>query len=183
MERIETPRLILRAWNMGDLTDLNEYSVMPEVGPRAGWPAHESLEDSADSLLILIENNEDWAIVEKKSDKVIGSIGLREDVTRESMYAKTLGFVLSKHFWRQGYMTEAAKAVIGYAFETKKVAVVSADHYPFNIASKRVIEKCHLSYEGRIRKARKLFDGSVQDLMCYSILKEEYYEKKRKGTF
>ena len=52
---------------------------------------------------------------------------------------------------------------------------VSCYHYPFNIRSKRVIEKCGFKYEGTLRSASEIFDGSIYDDVCYSIIKNEYF--------
>mgnify|MGYP002626528376 CR=1 FL=1 len=43
---METERLVLRPWHDADATDLFEYARDPDVGPVAGWPAHESVEES-----------------------------------------------------------------------------------------------------------------------------------------
>lgn len=44
--RIETDRLILRAWRETDLADLYEYASVEGVGEMAGWNHHQSMEES-----------------------------------------------------------------------------------------------------------------------------------------
>ena len=44
--RIETDRLILRAWHERDLDDFFEYASVPGVGEKAGWNHHQSLGES-----------------------------------------------------------------------------------------------------------------------------------------
>lgn len=73
MKTLETERLILRKFVEDDLDDLFEYAQSPNVGPNAGWAPHKTKEDSANILKMFIEEDEVWAIVEKKSNKVIGS--------------------------------------------------------------------------------------------------------------
>jgi ribosomal-protein-alanine N-acetyltransferase len=46
-----------------------------------------------------------------------------------------MGFHLMPMFWRQGYATEAATAVLNFAFETVQVQAVYAGHHPSNVAS------------------------------------------------
>lgn len=46
-------------------------------------------------------------------------------------------------------------------------------------ASGRVIEKCGFRYEGTLRRASSIFDGSVHDALVYSMLREEYFAAKR----
>ena len=46
MEIIETERLRFRMWQESDAEDLFKYASDPDVGERAGWPPHKTLEDS-----------------------------------------------------------------------------------------------------------------------------------------
>ena len=45
---LETERLILRRWNVNDAEDLYRFASDPAVGPIAGWPAHQSIDESRD---------------------------------------------------------------------------------------------------------------------------------------
>lgn len=47
---METERLILRRWEESDAEDLYKYASNPDVGPIAGWPAHQSLDESRDVI-------------------------------------------------------------------------------------------------------------------------------------
>lgn len=76
---LSTNRLLLRAFTMEDLADFYEYCKDPDTGIHAGWKPHESMEESRDILHHFIEEREVWAICEKQSGKVIGSIGLHRD--------------------------------------------------------------------------------------------------------
>lgn len=178
MKELESERLILRSWTLEDLDDFYEYAKNDNVGPNAGWKPHESKEESEKILKSFIKNNEVWAIEYKENKKVIGSIGLHKDEMRMGIKAKMLGYVLSKDYWGEGLMTEAAKEVIKYGFEKEELDLISVRHFRFNDRSKRVIEKCGFKYEGTLRKGRKLFNDEVVDLVLYSILKEEYREMK-----
>ena len=71
-------------------------------------------------------------------------------------------------------MTEAAKCVIGYAFDELKIDLLSAFHYPENYRSKRVIEKCGFEYEITLHQSVKRYDGKLMDMVCYCILKSNY---------
>lgn len=178
MKTLETERLILRTWNIDDLEDFYEYAKSPEVGPNAGWKPHESKEESASILNAFINSGEVWAIELKENQKVIGSVGLHADKKRENVNSKMLGYALSANYWGHGIMTEVVNSIIEFAFNELNIDVLSVYHYPFNMRSKRVIEKCGFRYEGTIRYASKLHDGTVVDDMCYSILKDEYLNNK-----
>ncbi|HWT75358.1 MAG TPA: GNAT family protein [Mobilitalea sp.] len=179
MKTLETEKLILRSFQESDLDDLYEYAKSPNVGPNAGWPPHESKEDSLQILKMFMEGNEVWAIEYKADKKVIGSVGLHGDRLRSTDDIKMLGYVLSEDYWGRGLVTEASKAVIDYAFEELGVALVSVHHYPYNNQSRRVIEKCGFLYEGTLRHATKLYDARTYDLACYSMTKEEWSNKNK----
>ena len=174
MKTLETDRLIIRSWEIQDIDDLFEYAQNPNVGLSAGWKPHENKEETMNILLSFISGKEVWAIEHKDHRKVIGSIGIHEDQKRKYDQSKMLGYVLSEAYWGHGLMTEAAKRVIQYAFETTQINVLSVYHYPGNIKSKRVIEKCGFVYEGVLRQASVLFNGQILDDICYSILRSEY---------
>ena len=42
---METERILLRYWQESDAEALFKYASDPDVGPHAGWPAHESVEE------------------------------------------------------------------------------------------------------------------------------------------
>lgn len=174
MKILQTERTILRSWTMDDIDDLYEYAKDPNVGPSAGWESHESMEVSMEILKSFIEGNDVWAIEYKANGKVIGSIGAHIDGKRNGINAKMIGYVLSQDYWAQGIMSEVVKVVIRYLFKEENIDVISCYHYPFNNKSKRVIEKSGFKYEGTLRLASKIYDGTVYDDVCYSITKEEY---------
>lgn len=173
---LSTNRLVLRAFTMEDLADFYEYCKDPDTGIHAGWKPHESIEESRDILHHFIEEREVWAICEKQSGKVIGSIGLHRDSKRRRNFnqCRMMGYVLSKAYWGQGLMTEAAKEVLRHAFEDLKLEMVTISHFSYNQRSARVIEKLGFHREGVLRKAFLRYDGSLLDDVGYSMTKEEY---------
>ena len=138
---LETPRLVLRGWRESDLEDLFAYCSEPEVGPAAGWQPHADKTVSRGVLRQFMEAGEVWAIVDRCSRRVIGSIGLHEEKRRDNANCRMLGYALGKEHWGKGLMTEAVRAVLRYAFETLCLEMVTVYHYPFNRRSSRVIEK------------------------------------------
>ncbi len=171
---LETERLILRMWNKKDAPELYEYAKNPNVGPHAGWKPHESVYESKAIITQLFLTNMCWAIVDKQSGKVIGSIGLEEDKFRPGIKSKELGYSLSEDHWKKGIMTEAAKRVIRHAFDDLKLELLMIKTGDANHRSRRVIEKCGFTYEGTLRSAYLMFDRSIREVRCYSMLKEEY---------
>ena len=177
---LQTERLVLRMFDPGDTVDVFAYAQSPLVGPMAGWPPHRIIEDSRMVVDRFIRSGDVWAIVEKKSGRVIGSVGLHADRKRDVENAKMIGYALGEKFWGRGYATEAATAVLRFAFETLECPIISAYHYPHNTKSKRVIKKLGFSMEGTMRLASTLTNGCLCDDVCYSLTHDEYFARARK---
>lgn len=175
MKTLETPRLLLRPWAWGDLYDFYEYASNPRIGPRAGWPPHRTLSDTRSALSRFISGNEVRALELKSQRKVIGSIGVHADKRRPAGKAREIGFVLSEPYWGQGLMPEAVRAVLTHLFLEEGVDVVSCSHYPNNLQSRAVIEKCGFQYEGTLRSTCERVGGGLADECCYSMLRREYF--------
>lgn len=175
---LQTERLVLRAFDQSDAVDVYAYAKSDKVGPMAGFAPHDSLEDSRRMIENFIRSGEVWAIVEKRTGHVIGSISLHKDGKRTVPNARRVGYALGEAYWGQGYATEACREVLRYAFEEAECPVISADHFPFNTQSRRVLKKLGFVLEGTIRQARPLPNGTVADLVTYSLLRSEYEARK-----
>lgn len=174
MRTIETERLILSDWKKKDAADLFEYAQNPNVGPHAGWKPHENVKESKQIIKTIFIPGGSWAIREKQTGKAIGSISLEPDKYRPGISSKELGYSLSEEHWGKGIMTEAAKAVIDYGFKYLKLEIIAICTGPENQRSQSVIRKCGFTYEGTLRRAYKIYDGTERDVRCYSLMKTEY---------
>ncbi len=172
--QMETDRLILRMWAKKDAPALFEYAKDPDVGPNAGWKPHANVGESRMIIDQLFRHNMTWAIIEKSTGKIVGSIGFEEDKYRPNISSKEMGYSLAKRCWGNGYMTEAAKRLIRYGFEELKLDVLMIRTSETNRRSQRVIEKCGFTYEGTLRRAYRMYDNNLREVRCYSMLREEY---------
>ena len=177
MEKLETERLILRAWTEVDVDDLYEYARNPKIGPRAGWEPHKNKEESLEIIQMFIRDGVEWAIECKLTGKVIGGIGCRKDLVRTCINAKNLGYVLSEDYWGLGLIPEAVNRILEYCFNEDDVELVSIAHSFHNQNSRRVIEKCGFVYEGTLRKST-LFEGAASDSLFYSLTRDEWSEMR-----
>jgi len=174
MKTIETDRLLIKPWEEKDARSLFAYAKSPLVGPPAGWKPHTDIEESLNIIKTLFIPNDVWAIIEKESGTIIGSIGLEPDKRRPGIKSRELGYALSHEHWGKGLMTEAARAVIDFGFKVYRYDVISACTGPDNKRSQSVIKKCGFVYEGTERRVYKTYDGTIRDSKCYSILREEW---------
>ncbi len=152
MKTLETERLILCGWKPEDVNDLYEYAKDPDVGSIAGWAPHASIEESMNVLRSYIENDNAWAIELKENRKVIGIIKIYPDNNHGRYHAMMINYALSAAYWGDGYMTETVKRVMQYAFDELSIDLLTVFHYPQNIRSRRVIEKCGFEYDGTIEQ-------------------------------
>ncbi len=149
MKQMETERCILRAWSEKDVDDMYAFAKNVKVGPSAGWMPHQSREESFEIIKMFIESGEVYAIVEKASQKVIGSIGIHErypDEKMKELKQREIGFVLNPEFWGQGIMPEVVERVLKHCFEDLMLERVWVGHFDDNLKSKRVIEKVGFKY-------------------------------------
>ncbi|MCI9476343.1 GNAT family protein [Anaerovoracaceae bacterium 41-7] len=178
MKSLETERLNLRMFTPEDAEDVYAYASNPNVGPPAGWAPHKSVEDSRKIIEEIFMPPEAWAICIKGDDRVVGVIALEPDNIRPEANSRELGYNLAEEHWGKGYMTEAAKEVLRFAFEELGLDQVGICTSRVNRRSQRIIEKCGFTYEGTIRRYYKIYDGSLRDSMVFSMLREEFFAGK-----
>ena len=111
-----------------------------------------------------------FAITLKGSDEPIGAIGLTLNLNHENA---ELGYWVGKPFWGRGYCTEAAQAVLRYAFTELRLNRVHARHFSHNPASGRVIQKIGMKHEGHFRQNVKKWERFI-DTEFYGILRSEF---------
>ena len=147
---LKTERLILRHWAESDAESLFEYAKDPDVGPVAGWPAHQSVDESLNVIRNVFRGKEAYAICLKTDEKAIGAIELKlnghTDMTDRDDECE-LGYWLGKPYWGQGIMPEAVKEILRHAFEDIGMTKVWVGYYDGNTKSKRVQEKAGFRYQ------------------------------------
>jgi RimJ/RimL family protein N-acetyltransferase len=172
---IFTERLTLRPFRLLDYDDFREYCVQPEVGGCAGWRPHETESETMQILRNFTQSEDILGIVENASGRLIGSIGIHVTDARVGN-CRSLGYVLNRNFWGRGYMTEAARAAIDYAFTTMELDFMVVARYDYNQRSHRVIEKCGFVCEGMIHNEKARYDGVPLNVYHYYLSRERWEE-------
>jgi RimJ/RimL family protein N-acetyltransferase len=85
----------------------------------------------------------------------------------------SMGYCLDDAAWGQGYATEAARAVLQWAFDTLDLNRVQAEADTRNVASARVLEKLGFVQEGTLREDC-VVNGDVSDSWVYGLLRREW---------
>ena len=96
-----------------------------------------------------------FAFYLKDEQKVIGSGGVGYDSDKK---AYRIGYNINRAFWGKGYATEAAGAMIRWAYENLQARDFCAKHANANTASGKVLRKCGFVFERYGQYSR--FDGS-----------------------
>lgn len=179
---LETKRLILREIEEKDVYDMFAYASLPIVGPVAGWEPHTSLSYTK-SVIKMFRNKYQFgqigvfAVVLKENMKMIGTIELH---TYTKNHKAELGYTISPYYWGNGYAYEASKVVVSWGFNELDLKRIECSCYVDNKQSNRVCEKLGLEYEGIRKKGYMLYDGTIHDIKCYSIIDDDYYERVKK---
>ncbi|OUO34330.1 GNAT family N-acetyltransferase [Olsenella sp. An290] len=148
--QLRTPRLILRPWTASDAEALFRYARDPEVGPRAGWPAHASVEESREVIRTILSMPETYALVVRgaePADEPVGAASLMIGAaSRLCVGAREaeIGYWLGRPLWGRGYMPEAVGALVAHAFRDLRLDAVWCGYYEGNEQSRRVQEKAGL---------------------------------------
>lgn len=179
MKTLTTERLMLTPWKLSDAADLFSYAKNPNVGPAAGWAPHRTIFDSVDLIMRVLKPQGVFCIRPKDTGRAIGTISLSEDMHRPGIRCMELGYSMDEDFWGYGYMTEAVRAVMKHGFGNLGLDRISVSTGPENEGSQNIIRKCGFTYEGTLRQAFRVYDGSIRDVMCFSISREEYYDMLR----
>jgi ribosomal-protein-alanine N-acetyltransferase len=111
-----------------------------------------------------------FAITDREDGRLLGAIGLKIDVEENSA---ELGYWVGVPYWNRGYCTEAAAAVLDYAFSTLGLDRIHAHHLLRNPGSGRVMQKIGMRSEGIVRQV--LRDGAApEDLALYGLLRDDF---------
>jgi len=165
-----TERLLLRpAWDE-DVSALHaaigDEGVVRNLA-RAPWPYR--MED-ARSFVGLARDPQlpDFLIFARThgSPRLIGGIGL----AREDSGAVELGYWVARAYWGLGFATEAARAVIGMADDSLRIAQLVAGHFLDNPASANVLYKLGFRPTGEVFMRRSLARG--RDVACARFTRE-----------
>jgi len=172
MKQLETDRLILRDFCKEDLDDFYNYCKLKTVGPNAGWKPHTDKEESRVILKSFIEKGDVYAVVSKKENIVIGSVGLHKKIDLKGKIHYEIGYVLSTHYEGKGLMTEAVKRVLRHAFLELELEDIMVCHFIENEKSKRVIDKCGFTFTSI--GPHKTIHFGVKKSKYYSLRREDY---------
>lgn len=171
-EFVQTRRLILRRPLSSDVAAIyRRYASDPEVTRFLGWPRHATEEDTRGFIAF---SNHAWdttpcgpyLIESRSTHTLLGSAGF----VFESARIASVGYLLAKDAWGQGFATEVVGALVELA-QGIGISRLHAYCHPDNPATHRVLEKCGFALDSRqVRKMAfpNLGEGGAMGILCYA---------------
>lgn len=102
--------------------------------------------------------------------ELLGAISLQLSMTH---CHGEVGYWIGLPYWGNGFATEAARALVAYAFVELRLHRVQGRHFTRNAASGRVMQKVGMRLEGIHRDAYLRWDH-FEDVAVYAILASEW---------
>jgi len=161
----------LRRWKVGDEPSLVRHANNRNVWINLldGFPHPYTLADAEHWIQHVSRESPIRNFAIEVDGEAVGAIGLhpKRDVYRKSA---GIGYWLGESYWGRGIITEAVKALTGYAFSHFDLHRLYAGVFEWNHASMRVLEKAGYTFEARLRKGVTK-DGKTIDELIYAFLR------------
>jgi [ribosomal protein S5]-alanine N-acetyltransferase len=110
-------------------------------------------------------------MIRRTDNALIGAITL-DNIRRGPAQTGTLGYWTGQDYARQGYMTEAIRGMVHFAFSDLDLSRIEAACLPNNAASRGVLEKTGFKYEG-VAQAYLQINGRWCNHVLYSNLRSD----------
>ncbi len=170
---IMTERLRLRPFCSDDAPEVKRLAGAREIADTTAAVPH-PYEDGMAEAWIKGHDQElrrgsafHWAVTLREEGALIGAISLM-DVDHDAGLAE-LGYWIGAEHWNNGYCTEGARAVIGWAFDSLSLNRVHAHHFSRNPSSGKVLKNAGMHHEGSRRQHFTRW-GRREDIELYGIL-------------
>ena len=176
-----TPRLSLREFEPEDFAALRAIDGDPEIlhwrSRRVITPemTHEFLTQAAAAAQEQPRQQYALAVVLRSDGALIGQVGLTIVTTRYD--EAFMWYSVNRRYWGRGYMTEAARRVLEFGFETAGLRRIFAECHPDNTASARVMEKIGLRLENHPADE----DPVLASRLRYALHAEEWASRAEVG--
>ncbi len=173
---LHTARLLLRPFTEADTDAIFALLSNPRVLRYWDAPPWKTRAQAARFIARCKQSEEDGsrvplAMMRNLDNAFIGWCSLQnvDAVYRSAL----LGYCLDEPAWGQGFATEAASALLDWAFSNMNLIRIQSEADTRNAASDRVLQKLGFMREGTLRE-NCIVDGEVSDSWIYGLLKREW---------
>lgn len=175
---LEHTSIYLRPWKEEDAPILYKHAKNPKIGLQAGWPPHNSIEESRFIIRELLTTWGFYAIVQRETEQIVGAINLLiGDASNFSIGDDEgeLGFWIGEPFWGKGLAKEAIEIMLTYSFMELNLSKIWCGYFSDNERSMYLQESCGFVYSYTIEQVHTLLGEDKKEIvMCMS--KEQYEE-------
>ena len=174
MLTLESDRLIMRGYRQSDLADYHKMMSDKENMYYLAAITTNSTEQSRESMNEAVALNAQgkcrrFCITLKESDRLIGAVGYEIPViTPAGKIADPMGWFMLPEHQNKGYMTEAVKRVLQFAFLQDNCVRVVTACFKDNIPTQKVMAKAGFRKEADKPKSMWL-DGEMRDRLEFAI--------------
>lgn len=141
---LETERLVLRQPTLADVKAIAQIVADKRVAINLRRVPHPYTLDDAVQFVSTVSAAEGMNFLIERKGEAIGLASL----TWEKQDVPELGYCIAANHWGKGYATEAARAMIDFAFEEFAVDEIRSGARVVNPASRHVLEKCGFQWTG-----------------------------------
>jgi ribosomal-protein-alanine N-acetyltransferase len=189
---VATDRLWLRPWRRADAPEYARILHHPEVARHLGSGIRYRVKRAVASLVAAVSDVEArreigtmtrhwqqhrfglWAVEEKASGRLIGSVGLTvlDDWSADPSNVE-LGWLLARPSWGRGLGREAGLASLAYGFDDLRLPRIVSVTLVANARSERLIQRLGFSFVGRTR-----WKGS--DVVWYAMDRSDWEGRRHR---
>jgi len=129
-----------------------------------------------------------WCVIDRSTNEKLGNafllpLAVDEDDTNWDLVAGDdlpegeieIGYMFRKSAWGKGYATEASNRLLKFAFEETPLNEVVAVVDSKNTASRNVLEKCGMAFEGMRRAYAEQTPG-------FRITRQQWLERNKRAS-
>lgn len=151
---LETPRLILRPFELSDAEALFDMDSNPNVHQYLWQQPLTNIEEVYGYIEMVQKqyvkhNIGRFSTILKETNELIGWTGIKYIDDHEENGNSNFfdyGYRLNEKFWGNGYATEATLAWLEYGFQEMNIKTMHAYTHAENGASNRVLSKCGMTF-------------------------------------
>lgn len=171
MEQLKKDEVSLRVFNPEDKFRMAELANNEKISInlRDEFPYPYTVDDAERFIDVCIHQIPPSAFAIEFNGIYVGNIGLRkgEDIYRKSA---EIGYFLGEPYWNKGIMTKAVNLICEYGFKELDIVRIFTGVFEYNIASRKVLEKCGFEREAIFKKA-VVKNGKIYDEVRFGKIK------------
>ncbi len=180
---LETEHLLLRRMKIEDAEDMFAYACSAEVTKYLVWNPHPDKAYTREYLTYVQKQYEDgefydWALIYKPEMKMVGTCGFT--AFDDDNNSAEVGYVVNPAYSGCGLATEAVREVLSFGFQKLGLNRIEAKYIAGNEASRRVMEKCGMSFEGTHR-ASMFIKGEYKTISVCAILRDDFLAARKEA--